>query len=215
MKQISMAVSLIFLLSAIVSCGSTLPTYYYRIDTDPGMNKVDQVIPLKVEVNSVRAPDRYQDRIVYRRGEYEYGFYDYSRWIDIPGEMIRRFLIDALIEAGLFSLVDPFGNNSDSDLDLNSEIISFDQVVDGELKFADFGLILEFSRSDTGAPVWSYRTKERIEQQGEESFAAAMSEAVKKVITRAIVEMEESEKLRRLPAELSSAKKDIGISGTN
>ena len=213
MKQIYMTVSLILLSAVIISCGSTLPTHFYRIATDPDMNKVDQVIPLKVEVNSVRAPDRYRDRIVYRRGEYEYGFYEYSRWIAAPGEMIRRSLIDALIEAGIFSTVDPFGNNSDSDLDLDSEIISFDQVLEGEVNFADFGLILEFSRSDTGAPVWSYRAKERIEQQGEESFAAAMSEAVKKVITRAIVEMEKSEKLRGLPAELSNAKKDIGISG--
>jgi len=213
MKQIYMAASLIFLSSVIFSCGSTLPTHYYRIDTDPDMNKVDQIIPLKIEVNSVRAPDRYRDRIVYREGEYEYGFYEYSRWIDTPGEMIRRSLINALSESGLFSLVDPFGNDSDSDLDLNSEIVSFDQVVEGEVNFADFGLILEFIRSDTGAPVWSYRTKERIEQRGEEGFAAAMSEAVKEAITRAIVEMGKSEKLRGLPAELSKSKKNIGISG--
>ena len=202
MKQIYLVVSLIFLSSVIISCGSTLPTHYYRIDTDPDMNKVDQVIPLKVEVNSVRAPDRYRDRIVYREGEYEYGFYEYSRWIDTPGEMIRRSLINALSESGIFSLVDPFGNDSDSDLDLNSEIVSFDQVVEGEVNFADFGLILEFSRSETGDQVWSYRTKERIEQQGEESFAAAMSEAVKEAITRAIVEMGKSEELRGLPGVL-------------
>jgi uncharacterized lipoprotein YmbA len=213
MKQIYLVASLIFLSSVIISCGSTLPTHYYRIDTDPDMNKVDQVITLKVEVNSVRAPERYRDRIVYREGEYEYGFYEYSRWIDTPGEMIRRSLINALSKSGLFSLVDPFGNDSDSDLDLNSEIVSFDQVVEGEVNFADFGLILEFSHSDTGSPVWSYRTKERIEQQGEESFAAAMSEAVKEAITRAIVEMGKSKKLRGLPAELNNTKKDTGISG--
>jgi len=204
MKQIHLAASLILLSSVIISCGSTLPTHYYRIDTDPDMNKIDQVIPLKVEVNSVRAPERYRNRIVYREGEYEYGFYEYSRWIDTPGEMIRRSLINALSKSGLFSLVDPFGNDSDSDLDLNSEIVSFDQVVEGEVNFADFGLILEFSSSDTGDPVWSYRTKERIAQQGEESFAAAMSEAVKEAITRAIVEMEKSEKLRGLPEKINS-----------
>ena len=113
--------------------------------------------------------------------------------------MVRRSLINALTEARLFSLVDPFGNNPDSDLDLNSEITSFDQVVEGEVNFADFGLILEFSRSDNKVPVWSYRTEARVEQEGEIKFSAAMSEAVKEAITRAIAEMEKSRELKEVP----------------
>ena len=199
MKQTFIAIALIIIAVIFVSCGSTLPTHYYRIDTDPDVEKVDQVILLKVDVNSVRVPERYRDRIVYREGEYEYGFYEYSRWIDDPGTMIRRSLINALSDSGLFSLVDLLGNDPDSDLDLNSEIVSFDQVVEGNVHFADFGVILELSRSDNGAPVWNYRTEERIEQRGDDGFAAAMTAAVKTVITRALVEMDKSEELKGLP----------------
>jgi len=204
MKQIYLVASLIFLSSVIISCGSTLPTHYYRIDTDPDIEKIDQVIPLKVDVNAVRVPERYRDRIVYREGEYEYGFYEYSRWIDDPGQMIRRALINALSGSGLFSLVDLLGNDPDSDLDLNSEIVSFDQVIEGDVNFADFGVILELSRSDNGAPVWNYRTKERVEQRGDNGFASAMTVAVKTVITRAISEMEKSEELKNLPEKIKS-----------
>lgn len=206
MKQICMIISLIIIPPLLVSCGSTLPTHYYRIDTNPDIRKADQVVPLKIDVNSVRVPDRYQSRIVFRKGKYEYGFYEYSQWIDTPGGMIRRSLINALSAAGLFSQVDLLGNDSDSDLDLNSEIISFDQVVERKVNFADFGLILELSRSDTGAPVWSYRTEERIEQQGEASFAAAMSAAVKNVVARAINEMEKSKELKEFPELLKQEK---------
>jgi len=206
MKQTFIVIAFILIAAVFISCGSTLPTHYYRIDTDPDIKKINQAIPLKVDVNSVRVPERYRDRIVYREGEYEYGFYEYSRWIDDPGQMIRRALINALSGSGLFSLVDLLGNDPDSDLDLNSEILSFDQVVEGDVNFADFGVILELSRSDNGAPVWNYRTKERVEQRGDDGFAAAMSEAVKKVITRAIVEMEKSEELKGLPGLLKRAK---------
>jgi uncharacterized lipoprotein YmbA len=199
MKRAFIAISLMIIAALFVSCGSTLPTHYYRIDTDPDVKKVDQVIPLKVDVNSVRVPERYRDRIVYREGEYEYGFYEYSRWIDDPGTMIRRSLINALSDSGLFSLVDLLGNDPDSDLDLNSEIVSFDQVIEGDVNFAVFGVILELSRSDNGFPVWSYRTEERIEQRGDDGFAAAMTAAVKTVITRAMVEMDKSEALKELP----------------
>jgi len=206
MKQTFIAIALIVIAGVFVSCGSTLPTHYYRIDTNPDVEKVDEVIPLKVDVNSVRVPERYRDRIVYREGEYEYGFYEYSRWIDDPGQMIRRALINALNGSGLFSLVDLLGNDPDSDLDLNSEIVSFDQVIEGDVNFAVFGVILEFSRSDNGAPVWNYRTEARIEQKGENGFAAAMTAAVKTVITRAISEMEKSGELKGLPGLLKRAK---------
>ncbi|HDL64824.1 MAG TPA: hypothetical protein ENH12_05480, partial [Proteobacteria bacterium] len=70
MKRIFKAILLIVIPAAIVSCGSTLPTHYYRINTDPEIKKADKIIPLKVDVNTVRTPDRYRDRIVYRKGEY-------------------------------------------------------------------------------------------------------------------------------------------------
>lgn len=201
MKRIGTALSLVLLSVVVISCGSTLPTYYYRINTNPETTKSLRSIPLKVEVNSVRVPDRYQDRIVYRKGEYEYGFYEYSRWIDTPEDMIRRTLINALYNAELFSMVDPFGNHPDSDLNLNSEIVSFDQIVDKKENYADFKLILEFNRSDTGISVWSFRTEEKVKQDGR-GFAAAMSEAVRRAVNRAVVEMEESKELREISARI-------------
>ena len=201
------------MITGIVSCSSPLPTNYYLIKTDPAVTKAEKAIPLKIDVNPVRAPDRYRGRIVYRRGEYEVGFYENSQWIEVPSDMVRRALINALNESGLFARVDIIGSDPATELDLKSEIVSFDQVIEGEDYYAEFALILEFVRSDTGGPVWSYRAQARVKQKGEGAFPAAMSEAVSEAISGAVAEMEKSEELQALPAELSDKKKAIGKSG--
>ena len=193
---------------AAAACGSHLPTYYYLIETGPEVTKAEKIIPLKVDVNPVRAPDRYLNRIVFRRGQFEIGFYEYSQWAELPADMVRRALINALNGSGLFGGVDLIGSDPAAELDLNSEIESFDQVIEGDEWSAAFGLILEFNRHDTGAPVWSYRTVARVKQKGEGELAAAMSEAVNQALVRAVSEMEQSEELRRLPEVIAAEKEN-------
>ena len=207
MKCIFILLCVITLSAGIVSCGSHMPTYYYLIKTGPGVAKAEKTIPLRIDVNPFHAPGHYQNRMVYRRGGYEVGFYEYSQWVETPGEMVRRALINALDESGIFTGIDFIGSDPATDLDLNSEIESFDQVVEGEDNYAEFKLIMEFCRSDTGQPVWSHRVTGRVKQEGEGAFAAAMSEAVEKALARLIVAMEKSEDLEKLPGKLKEEKK--------
>ena len=192
---------------AAAACASHLPTYYYLIETGPEVTKAEKIIPLKVDVNPVRAPDRYLNRIVFRRGSFEVGFYEYSQWAELPSDMVRRALINALNASELFGRVDLIGSDPAAELDLNSEIESFDQVIEGDEWYAAFGLVLEFNRHDTGAPVWSYRAAARVKQEGKGELAAAMSEAVNQALVRAVSEMEQSEELRKLPDTFTEEKK--------
>ncbi|MFH1039020.1 MAG: ABC-type transport auxiliary lipoprotein family protein [PVC group bacterium] len=206
MKRIYVVLLSAVALTGAVSCGSHLPTYYYLIETGPEVTKAEEVISLKVDVNPVRAPDRYLNRIVFRRGPFEVGFYEYSQWVELPAAMVRRALINALNESELFGQVDLIGSDPAADLDLNSEIESFDQVIEEDEWYAAFDLILEFNRHDTGAPVWSYRTGARVKQKGEGELAAAMSEAVSRALVQAVSEMEQSEELRKLPDTFAEEK---------
>jgi len=145
--------------------------------------------------------------MVYRRGGYEVGFYEYSQWAETPGEMVRMILINALNESELFSEIDLIGSDPATDLDLESLIESFDQVIEGKDNYAEFKLILEFRRSDTGASVWNHRVSARVKQEGEGEFAVAMSAAVEKALSQALVAMEKSEKLREAPGKLMKDRK--------
>jgi len=80
--------------------------------------------------------------------------------------MVRMILINALNESELFSEIDLIGSDPATDLDLESLIESFDQVIEGKDNYAEFKLILEFRRSDTGASVWNHRVSARVKQEG-------------------------------------------------
>jgi len=195
MKIIVNILALLAVSLCLTSC-SAMRTYYYLINTDLTVPRSEKCLPLTVAVNNVRAPSRYQDQMVYRTSEYEVGFYEYSHWVEQPAEMVRRALLDALKDSGLFKRVDPIDIVVNPDLTLQSVIVSFDQVVTREGDFAECEFILELLQSNSGNPVWSHDAKARVAQQGRGKFVAAMSDAVNKAITEAIAEMEKSTALQ-------------------
>lgn len=198
MRDFLFSISILAWLFLFTGCSSYLPTEYYliRVPLAPAIEA--EALPLRLDVSAVRAPLRYQNEMVFRRGDYQVGFYEHSKWAASPSEMVRRALIDALNRSELFSQVDLIGRNSAADLSLQAELESFDQVIDGDDLRAEFSLLLEVVRTDTGSPVWSYRALAEVPQKGEGQLAEAMSQAVGEALGSAITEMGKSEELRRL-----------------
>jgi ABC-type uncharacterized transport system auxiliary subunit len=195
MKIIVNILALLAIPLCLSSCRS-VRTYYYLINTDLVVPRSEKQLPLTVAVNNVRAPSRYQDQMVYRTSEYEVGFYEYSQWVEQPAEMVRRALLDALKDSGLFQRVDPIDIVVNPDLTLQSAIVSFDQVVTKTGNSAECELTLELLRGNSGQPVWSYDAKARVAQKGKGKFVEAMSAAVSKGINDAIADMEKSAALQ-------------------
>lgn len=195
MKTIINILALLSILLCLSSCRS-MRTYYYLINTDLVVPRSKKQLPLTVAVNNVRAPSRYQDQMVYRTSEYEVGFYEYSQWVEQPAEMVRRALLDALKDSGLFQRVDPIDIVVNPDLTLQSAIVSFDQVVTKEGNSAECELTLELLRGNSGQPVWSYDAKARVAQKDKGEFVEAMSATVSKGINDAIADMEKSAALQ-------------------
>ena len=189
-----------------VSCAPNIRTDYYMINTEPAMAKADTRFPLAVSVNNVRSPSRYQDQINYRTSEFKVGFYEYSRWVEPPSEMVRRTLYTMLRESGLFEKVDPSDIAWNPDLILQSAILNFDQVVEKDGEFAECALAMELLMRDTGKPVWSKQTRVRVKQEKKGMFIAAMSEAVAKAVAESIADMERSAALKELAAAKAKPK---------
>ena len=188
---------------AAISCTPNIRTDYYVINTEPAMAKADTRFPMTVSVNNVRSPSRYQDQINYRTSDFKVGFYEYSRWVEPPSEMVRRTLYTMLRESGLFEKVDPSDIAWNPDLVLQITILNFDQVVEKDGDFAECALTMELLMKDTGKPVWSKQTRVQVKQEKKGEFVASMSGAVAKAIAESIADMERSAALK----ELAAAKK--------
>ena len=82
---------------ADVGCVSTRPIHYYTLG--PAAPPANQGKPdgLVLLVGSIATPEALQDgRIRYRAGSNEAGAYEYHRWTERPGSMVRNALIRAL-----------------------------------------------------------------------------------------------------------------------
>jgi len=194
MKKLAGILLLIAL--CIASC-KAVRTYYYIINTDITVPRAGKQLPLTVAVNNVRAPSRYQDQMVYRTSEYEVGFYEYSQWVEQPAEMVRRGLLNALKNSGLFRRVDSIDIVANPDLTLQSSIVSFDQDVTKKGNFAECEFKLELLDGNSGQSVWSYDAKARVAQKSKGTFVEAMSDAVSQAINDSIVNMEKSTALQK------------------
>src|SRR3954451_3634375 len=88
------------------SCVSTRPVHYYTIGAvSPPANqgKPDGLVIL---LGNIATPEALQDgRIRYRSGSNEAGAYEYHRWTERPGSMVRNALIRALRNSGKYRRV--------------------------------------------------------------------------------------------------------------
>src|SRR5882672_7691182 len=88
------------------SCVATKPVRYYTIQpASPPANegKQDGLVLL---VGAIATPESLQDgRIRYRSGTNESGVYEYDRWTERPGSMIRASLLRALRASGKYQRV--------------------------------------------------------------------------------------------------------------
>ena len=195
--RIEAAVFILFM--AGLSCSGYLPTRYYAIDEKPPVVKASNAYPVALEVRALRAPSRYKDQMVYRTSKYQIGFNEFSQWVEPPGEMVMRALINGLNKAQLFQRVEPLGMIAVPDLILQGNVIRFDQVLGKKGKMADCEIELEIVPISGGRPIWKYAAKGMVEQEkaGADGFVPAMSAAVDEALSGAIAAMDGSAEDRK------------------
>lgn len=205
MKYLLLIPVVLFSVVALSSCSSYVPSRYYLINTDPEIEKAGTRYDLSIEMGDIRAPSRYQQPMVYRGPDYEVGFYEYSKWAELPADMVRMTLVNAVRRSGLFAGVDPLNISSTADLYLLGEIIAFDQDVTDDGNYAHCTILLELLKGKDGASIWTHEADSRVAQEGKDRFVAAMTEAVREAVAASVRKMEKSGALSKCAAEKQRA----------
>src|SRR5262245_20483687 len=97
----------------LAGCVSTRPVHYYTIQPTsppPGQGKSDGLVLL---VSNIATAETLRDaRIRYRRGANESGAYEYHRWTERPGSMVRESLMRSLQASGKYRRVLEAGSSA-------------------------------------------------------------------------------------------------------
>ena len=184
-----------------VSCGSYQKIDYYLLNPSPPAGSGGEPFPYTLSVAEVSAPSRYGERMVFRGPGLETGYYENSRWMEVPAEMVRVSLTNALRASGLFRQVASRGLLPRPGLILRTNIVSFDQVIEGKKNFAECALDFHLLSAKDGRFLWSYAARVRLPQNGPGRFADTMSQALAEVIAKALSDLRQSSQLKTLSSE--------------
>src|SRR5207245_5645000 len=107
------------------SCVASRPVRSYTIE--PASPASDRATPdgLTFLVGAIALQD---GRIRYRTGSNEAGAYEYHRWTERPGSMVRNALIRALRDSGKYRRVLEAGSSTNGDYLLRGKLDEFDEV---------------------------------------------------------------------------------------
>lgn len=179
-------------LSLIIGCGSVPPTYYYRIHYDMPEHNSPAPIPVTIGIEPFDSDVLYKgDRIVYRNSEYEVQFYHYRRWVAPPNKIVREAVLNQIRSSGVFErVVSPL----EADYTLNGNIKSFEEWDENNTWYGLVSISFELRDNKTKEIIWQNTLSEKTPVSSKEpvEVVKAISESLKKVVGKAIQEIEEN-----------------------
>ncbi len=156
------SILLVFLAMAACGCVSTRPVHYYTIEPPPpssGQGKPDGLV--LVAGNIATAEPLQDGRIRYRIGSNEAGAYEYHRWTEDPGAMVRESLARTLRASGKYRRVLEAGSSAVGDYLVRGKLYEFGEVDNTSIQ-TKISLRVELVDMKTNRTVWD-RTLEREE----------------------------------------------------
>ena len=152
------------------SCVATKPVHYYTIE--PASPPANQGKPdgLVLLVGNIATPEALQDgRIRYRTGSNEAGAYEYHRWTEQPGSMVRNSLVRALRASGKYQRVLDSSSSANGDYLVRGKLYEFGEVDSASIQ-TRVSLQVELVDRKTNRNVWD-RVVEREEPVSSKSVA--------------------------------------------
>lgn len=144
------------IVALLLFTSSCLPhrVQYYQLSTI-----VKPVAPLEtgpvILVGRIATPQALQDgRIRYREGPNEVGAYEYHRWTDPPGILVKDSLIQVLRATGKFKAVEEAASSASGDYSVRGRLLEFAEL-DGNGIATRVSLDLELREVKTGSLVWN------------------------------------------------------------
>jgi len=141
------------------SCVSTKPVHYYTLQAPPRPANQSKPNGLILLVGNIATPEVLQDsRIRYRSGTNEAGAYEYHRWTERPGSMVRDALMRALQDSGKYQRVLEAGSSINGDYLLHGRLEEFDEVDRSSIQ-TKISLRIELVDRKTNQNIWDYRAE--------------------------------------------------------
>lgn len=174
------------------SCAGTRPVHYYTLaPTSVPANRGKPDGPT-ILVGLIATPEYLQDaRIRYRAGANETGSYEYHRWTERPGAMVRDSLVRALRTSGKYGRVLESSSSAVGDYLVRGKLFEFGEV-DSPAIGTRISLHLELIDKKTNRSVWD-RVAEREEPASGKNIkdvVESMDRNLQHVVSESAVEIE-------------------------
>ncbi len=168
----------------LVGCGAERPVHYYTINypaTPALAAKPDGVMLL---VGRIVTPEGLEDsRIRYRSGNNEVGSYEYHRWTERPGMMIRELLIQKLRASGRYRQVQESSSAAPGDYLIRGKLNDFSELDDPAMQ-TRVSLQLELVDRKTGLVLWDrgYNRDEPVSGRAMDDVVSSLDHNLQQVI---------------------------------
>ena len=137
-------------------CVSTKPPHYYTLGPAPSPANLGKPDGLILLVGNIATPEALQDgRIRYRTGSNEAGAYEYHRWAERPGLMVRDALVRAIRDSVKYRRVLESGSLANGDYLLRGKLDEFDEVDRASIQ-TKISLHVELLDRKTNQNVWDH-----------------------------------------------------------
>ena len=139
-----------------VSCVSNKTAQFYTIDPPAGAVNPGRPDGLVIVVADIPTPVGLQDgRIRYRIEPNQVGAYEYHRWTDRPGTMVRNSLVRALRASGKYQQQLESSSAAAGDYLVTGKLYEFDEVDSRTIK-TRVSIQLQLIERKSGRHVWDH-----------------------------------------------------------
>jgi ABC-type uncharacterized transport system auxiliary subunit len=174
------------------SCVATRPVHYYTIE--PASRPANQTRPdgLILLVGAIATPEALQDgRIRYRIGSNEAGAYEYHRWTERPGSMVRNSLLRALRATGKYQRVLESSSSATGDYLVRGKLYEFGEVDNASIH-TRISLQVELVDTKTNRNVWDHlvEREEPVASKSVMDVVQSLDRNLQQVVSETVAEIE-------------------------
>jgi len=147
-------------------CATTRPMHYYTLEPASAPATRSKPDGLTILVGIIVTPESLQDgRIRYRAGANETGAYEYHRWTERPGAMVRNALVHELRSSGKYQRVLESSSSAIGDYLVRGKLYEFAEVDNPAIQ-TKISLQLELVDKKTNRSVWDHHCERQEPASG-------------------------------------------------
>ena len=182
--RLTISLCLLAAAALLAGCASTRPIHYYTVDPPQAPLNRSNPDGSSIVVGNTITPEVLQDeRIRYRSGANDAGAYEYHRWTQRPGAMVRDVLVRALRASGKYRRVLESSSSATGDYLLRGKLHEFHEVDKGGIQ-TRIWLHVEMVDMRTGRNVWDHSVErtEPVEGKTIDNVVQSMDRNLQQVV---------------------------------